>query len=106
MSKNINLEQLKKIAQLAKLSFTDKELESFSVEFANILDYIQTIKSCDTADIQDIHHQFDYVDEVLRQDQICTENMIDRKDFFLNATDRNEGGFITTSLIVSKIDAE
>ncbi len=102
MSVHINLKQLKKIAELAKLSFSDDELDAFADEFSNILEYIQQINECDTLDIQDLHHQFDYKAYVLQHDTVCVDDILKQEDFFVNATERNEGGYITTSQIVSK----
>jgi len=104
MSTNISLEELKKIANLAKLRFADDELEKFISEFNSILGYIDQIKQCDTAGLEPEHHLSAYSDQVLQED--ISKPSMSRDDFLKNATERQEKGYIKTSQIVSKGGAE
>jgi aspartyl-tRNA(Asn)/glutamyl-tRNA(Gln) amidotransferase subunit C len=40
-------EQLKHLAELAKIEFTEEELDKFLVDFNNILNYVEEIKELD-----------------------------------------------------------
>lgn len=40
-------EQLKHLAELAKIEFSDEELEKFLVDFNNILNYVEEIRKLD-----------------------------------------------------------
>jgi aspartyl-tRNA(Asn)/glutamyl-tRNA(Gln) amidotransferase subunit C len=100
MSK-LSIEQIKHIANLAKLEFSDKDLEKFSVEFNSILDYISLIKECDTTGIEFEHNLNNFKGEVLQED--VARLSLDREKVLLNATEgRNKSGYIRTSKIVSK----
>jgi aspartyl/glutamyl-tRNA(Asn/Gln) amidotransferase C subunit len=101
----ITLEELQKIAKLSKLEFSHEELQAFQVEFESILNYIKMISECDTSEILDTHHQFDYSDTVLQEDNIGNQTLTNKKAV-MNATGRQEMGYIKTSQIVSKISNE
>lgn len=45
-----------KIAELAKLEFSDRELEEFTPQFQRILDYIEKLKETDVAGVEPTSH--------------------------------------------------
>jgi len=97
----ITIDELKHIAKLAKLSFSEEELLEFEKEFNNILEYVSMIKECDTSDIEFEHYLADYKGDVLNQD--VTKPSIPNKKILQNATDgRSKNGYIKTSKIVNK----
>lgn len=97
---SLTKEEVKKIASLAKLSFTDEELDKFIQQFNSILDYIRLIDDCDTEGIEDTHNLEDYSDEVLQED--IAQLGLSRDAALMNAVDRVVYGYIKTSQIVSK----
>ena len=98
---SITTEEIKHIAHLAKLEFSDIELEKFSREFNNILEYVSKIKECDTTGIEFEHNLSNYKGTILQDDVAVASTS--REKLLMNATDgRNARGYVKTSKIVSK----
>jgi len=103
MSK-VTKEQIKHIASLSKLRFSDSELERFENEFNNILGYISKIEECNVEEIPVEHNLKNYKGEILHED-IVKKSKISREKMLQNASNgRNKNGYIRTSKIVSKND--
>jgi len=84
----ITKEEIKKIANLAKLELTEDELDSFVVEFESILNYVSLINECDTSSIEnsaEIHFMDDYVGEIFQED--VPKPSMSHEDAFLNVPD-------------------
>jgi aspartyl-tRNA(Asn)/glutamyl-tRNA(Gln) amidotransferase subunit C len=97
----LSKEEIKHIANLAKLRFSDIELEKFAEEFNSILNYISLIKECDTQGIEFQHHMHDFRGNILQEDKV--KPSLNREEVFKNATEgRNKNGYIRTSKIVNK----
>jgi aspartyl-tRNA(Asn)/glutamyl-tRNA(Gln) amidotransferase subunit C len=45
-------EEVRKIAQLARLAITDEEVEKFAGQLSSILDYIERLNQLDTENVQ------------------------------------------------------
>lgn len=100
MSK-VTKDEIKKIADLAKLKFSDQELNSFVDEFSSILDYISQISECDTSGIQSNHFLDNYIGEVFQAD--IPKLSLEDNDIFLNAKkERLSGRYFKTSKVVNK----
>lgn len=98
---SLTKEEIKHIANLAKLKFSNEEIEKFSDEFNSILDYISQIKECDTTGIEFEHNLNNFRGNVLQED--VTKESLNRDVVLKNATNgRNKNGYIRTSKIVSK----
>lgn len=98
---SLTKDEIKHIADLAKLKFTDEELEKFSSEFNSILDYVSLIKECDTTGIEFEHNLDKFKGSVLQED--VAKASLSREEVLKNATNgRNKNGYIRTSKIVSK----
>lgn len=94
-------DEIKHIASLAKLEFDDSELEKFSDEFNNILEYVSMIQECDTAGIEFEHNLQDFKGSVLHKDKARPSPSRDK--LLQNATDgRSKMGYIIVSKIVNK----
>jgi aspartyl-tRNA(Asn)/glutamyl-tRNA(Gln) amidotransferase subunit C len=94
-------EEIKHIAGLSKLEFTDQELDKFAGEFNSILGYISMINECDTTGIEFEHNMQDYKGNVLQEDKI--KPSLSQKAALQNATDgRSSHGYIITSKIINK----
>lgn len=98
--KTLTLEQIKHIANLSKLEFSDSELQKFASEFNNILDYISQINECDVSTIEFEHNMKDYKGEVLSKD--IPKKFKNVTKLLANASDRVKVGFIKTSQIIRK----
>lgn len=60
---------VKRLADLAKLRLTDVELEQFSGEFSNILEYVEQLKDADTDGLKPTY-QVSGLSTVTREDRI------------------------------------
>jgi aspartyl-tRNA(Asn)/glutamyl-tRNA(Gln) amidotransferase subunit C len=101
MAKEVTKEEIKHIASLAKLSFSDSELEKFENEFNEILNYVSKIQECDVSGIDFEHNLQDFEGQVLQEDSVKLS--LPRGKALQNATgNRNNGKYIRTSKIVNK----
>jgi len=67
----ISKEEVQRIAKLARLGLTEKEVEKFQKELSSILDYIEKLREVDVSDIEPLSHPFE-VRNVSRKDEILT----------------------------------
>lgn len=99
--KELTLDEIKKIAGLAKLDFTDEQLNKFSAEFNNILGYVSQIAECDTSGIEFEHNLNDFKGSVLQKDEF--KPSLPQDKLLQNATDgRSKFGYVVTSKIINK----
>lgn len=76
----VSVDDVKYIAKLAKLKFSDKELEKMTKEFESILSHFEAI---DNANLDDIKlDEFDKVNTEFRKDQVKVFE--DKKKLFSN----------------------
>lgn len=76
----VSVDDVKYIAKLAKLKFSDKELEKMTKEFESILSHFEAI---DNANLDDIKlYEFDKVNTEFRKDQVKVFE--DKKKLFSN----------------------
>ncbi len=66
----IDNEQIKKVANMARLRIDDSELEGFSTDFDAIINYIDQISSVDVGDISSFQSR---VKNVMREDDNAYE---------------------------------
>jgi len=57
------------IAKLARLSFSEEEMELFTEQLNQILVYMEKLKEIDTSEIKPTYHSLDLIN-VFREDQI------------------------------------
>lgn len=94
-------DEIKHIAKLAKLEFSDDQLDKFGNEFNGILGYVSMIQQCDTTGIEFEHNLQDYKGDVLQNDE--PRDGLTTAEALQNATDgRSKNQFIVTSKIVNK----
>lgn len=75
-------EEVRKVADLARLTLDDSEVKTFAGQLSAILQYIETLNEIDTADIKPTSHALDIVN-VLREDR--AEKKFDHKLWEKNA---------------------
>ena len=87
----VTIEEVKKIAKLAKLEFKEVEIEKFTQQMNDILNYMEQLNEIDTDDVEPLYHIIE-VGNVLRDDEvkqsfpkdIMLENVpVKEKDFIL-----------------------
>lgn len=86
----ITKEEVQRIATLAKLSFTEEELEKLTVDFSNILGYMEEINKLDLSGVEPMTHISDTVN-VFREDVVVPS--VSTEDALRNAPKRNDSFF-------------
>jgi aspartyl-tRNA(Asn)/glutamyl-tRNA(Gln) amidotransferase subunit C len=69
MAKKIDKAQVRKVAKLARLELTEKEMEEFTVQLSAILDYMEKMNELDTANVEPLAHCLP-ISNVFRDDSI------------------------------------
>ena len=94
----INKEDVKKIASLAKLKYTDEELAIFSEQFEQIISLFDSINQADTANIEPTYQSSD-LENVFRTDVAKQNN---ERDALLKNTPTAKDGFIQVPSIIEE----
>lgn len=84
------------IAELAKLKFKDDELESFTSQLNQILEYIEKLDELDTENVEPLSHPIEKVNN-FREDKV--KSSVNREDALENAPDKNEEFFKVPKVI-------
>ena len=72
----LNVEELHKVAHLARLSIHSKDEESYSQALSNILNMVDEMQSIDTQGVQPMTHPMDAMQR-LREDKVTETNQRD-----------------------------
>ncbi len=98
----LNLSEVKKIADLAKINISDTEAQKYLTEFNNILEYIDSLSDCDTKSIDEKHNlEENFYGNNTYEDKQSVK-LVNKIDLLRNATQgRSANGYIKTSPIVS-----
>jgi len=65
----ISLDEVRRIAALAHLDFSNKEYEELASQLSDILDYIEALKELDTSGVSPTSHQMES-GAALRKDEV------------------------------------
>lgn len=84
------------IANLARLKFSDEELENFTSELNEILNYIEKLNELNTENIEPLSHPIENIN-VFREDQL--KPSIDREEALKNAPSSTEEFFKVPKVI-------
>jgi aspartyl-tRNA(Asn)/glutamyl-tRNA(Gln) amidotransferase subunit C len=86
----LTVEQVRHVAELARLGLSEEEMEQLSGELSKILDYIDQLEQLDTSSVEPTAQVGGLVD-VFREDQVLPSLPVD--DALANAPDREDGYF-------------
>jgi aspartyl-tRNA(Asn)/glutamyl-tRNA(Gln) amidotransferase subunit C len=92
----IGKDEIRKVAKLARLELTPKEQDRLSYDLAQIIGYIDQIKSADTAEIAPGAKRLK-TENVLREDKISPS--LSRGKALANAPDKDEEFFKVPKVI-------
>ena len=84
------------IAELARLKFDDKELESFTHELNEILNYVEKLNELETENVEPLSHPVEGVN-AFREDNIKPST--DRNEALKNAPQKDEEFFKVPKVI-------
>ena len=94
----ISEKEVKKIAELSRLSLTNEELKKRTKDMNNILDYMDTLNEIDTENVEELYNVHD-MNNSLREDNY--ESSLDKKDVLANSPNSNSD-YIEVPLTVKK----
>lgn len=86
----ISKKEVKKVAKLAELEFSDDDLEKITSELDKILGHIAKISEVNTSEIKPTSHTLQ-ISNVFREDKI--KKSLAQKESLLNAPDEMSDGF-------------
>lgn len=92
----VTKDDVKKIAVLARLKFSDDELDKFTSQFNEILLYMDTLNEIDTENIETLNHPVDN-ENVFRKD--IRVPGISKEDALKNAPETDGEFFIVPRII-------
>jgi len=92
----ITRQQVEHIAHLARLKFSEKEIEAFTHQLDNILAYFDKLKEVDTTSVKPTSHAI-RVKNVFRKD--CVIESIPRDSCLKNASEEEGGCFRVPKII-------
>lgn len=92
----IDIEQVRKVANLARLDLTAEEETQFTTQLNSILDYVEQLSGLDTADVPPTTRAIE-VSNITRSDRL--ETFPDREAIFKNAPDQ-EGDYFKVPKIL------
>lgn len=95
MSK-ISKEQVQHVADLARLTFNEDEIEDFTKQMSKIIEYAEVLNELDTENVEPTTHVMD-VRNVLRADEV--KPSLDREDALKNAPKQKDGQFEVPSVL-------
>ncbi len=87
---------VKHIAALAKLEFKDNEIDIFSEQFKEIVEYIDTLNEVELGDVESLSQITDF-ENVLRKD--VTQSSVSLEEALKNAPKKNENFFKVPKVI-------
>ena len=96
MSKPLTVEDVAKVAKLARLALTAEEQERFADQMADILKYVDMLDEVDTSEIEALAHPF-AVENVFRPDE--TRPSLDRNDALQNAPQADGKFFLVPQIL-------
>ncbi len=94
----ITLGEIKKVANLARLQLSEKELETFTVQLEKILDYVDHLQQVDTKNVTPTTRAVEVVN-VLREDLSVQTSV---REELLNQSPQREGDFYKVPKILSE----
>lgn len=95
----VTKKDVEKIAELARLKFTDEDLENFTPQMNEILSYMDKLNELDTENVKPLSHPVEQTN-VFREDEL--KPSISTDDALKNAPDKNEHHFKVPKVIGDK----
>ncbi len=92
-------EDVKKVAVLARLEFSDNELTVFTEQLANIVTFVEQLAKVPTDGVEPMAHPLD-VHSVLRNDEL--RKGLDRDAALSNAPNHDDACFLVPPVMAKK----
>jgi aspartyl-tRNA(Asn)/glutamyl-tRNA(Gln) amidotransferase subunit C len=95
----VTKKDIEKIAELAKLKFSDEELQNFTPQMNEILNYMEKLNELDTENVEPLSHPVEQTN-VFREDKLKTS--ISTGDALKNAPAKDDKHFKVPKVIGDK----
>ncbi|WP_295775103.1 Asp-tRNA(Asn)/Glu-tRNA(Gln) amidotransferase subunit GatC [uncultured Limosilactobacillus sp.] len=105
MAENLDREQVQHVAELAKLSFTDAELDHFVPQLEEIIDLFNQLAEVDTEQVKPMTTATDEVN-VLREDEAVKSSEAMRQALLANAPETEDGLIKVPAILDESEDGE
>ncbi|MFZ5569530.1 MAG: Asp-tRNA(Asn)/Glu-tRNA(Gln) amidotransferase subunit GatC [Thermodesulfobacteriota bacterium] len=92
----IKMEEVRHVADLARLDIADEMLEKFADQIGNILEYVATLNEVDTGGIAGTSHAIPFTN-AFRDDVV--RDHLDRETALANAPEQEEGAFVVPKVV-------
>ncbi|SIS65545.1 Asp-tRNA(Asn)/Glu-tRNA(Gln) amidotransferase subunit GatC [Salimicrobium flavidum] len=92
----ISEDQVKHVANLARLSITEDEAKTFTKQLDDIITYAEQLNELDTEGVEPTTHVLD-LKNVMRKDE--PKDWIKKEDALKNAPDQQDGQFKVPSIM-------
>ncbi len=89
-------EEVENVAKLARLKFSEEEIEKFRTDLNRILDYINKLNELDTENIEPTSHVVE-MKNVFREDRV--EESLPIEDILMNAPEKKDRFFVVPRVI-------
>jgi aspartyl-tRNA(Asn)/glutamyl-tRNA(Gln) amidotransferase subunit C len=96
MSKNIDAQEVLKVAGLAKLRLSEEEVQRFGEQLSQIVGYVDQLSSVDTQNVEPLDHVLDVTD-ALRDDSIAPS--LPRESALSNAPKKDGETFLVPPVL-------
>ncbi|MCX6170563.1 MAG: Asp-tRNA(Asn)/Glu-tRNA(Gln) amidotransferase subunit GatC [Ignavibacteriales bacterium] len=93
---SVTRKEVEYIAQLARLRFKDEELENFTSQLNEILNYVDKLNELNTENIEPLSHPIEEINK-FRNDEL--KPSIEREEALKNAPDRTDEFFKVPKVI-------
>ena len=93
---SVTKNDVKKIAELAHLEFTDEEIENYTAEMNKILGYVDKLNELDITDVEPLSHPIENAN-FFRED--VKNESVDRESALKNAPDKSSEHFKVPKVI-------
>ncbi len=80
---NITIDDVRRIAALSGLTLTNEELEAYTAQFEEIINYIERLSTIDTAGVEPTYQVID-LHNIAREDQVIDYG-VSKEDLLKNA---------------------
>lgn len=84
----VSVKEVKHIAELARLKFSEEELDKIAQDMSDVIGYVEELSQIDTKGVEITVNPI-YIENRLREDEV--EGEMDQESFLMNAPDKLEG---------------
>ncbi|MBI5215607.1 MAG: Asp-tRNA(Asn)/Glu-tRNA(Gln) amidotransferase subunit GatC [Ignavibacteriae bacterium] len=93
---SVTIKEVERVANLARLEFTEEEKETFTHQLNDILAYMEKLNELDTSNVEPLSHVIE-LQNVFREDTV--EPSPPREEMLKNAPSKNEKFFKVPKVI-------